>query len=44
MKDTELVALVVIRRHSQGAPGRNYRPLAGKPLFHRIVETFLENE
>jgi len=30
-----------MRHHSQRVPGKNYRPLAGKPLFHHIVETLL---
>jgi CMP-N-acetylneuraminic acid synthetase len=30
-----------MRHHSQRVPGKNYRPLAGKPLFHYIVETLL---
>jgi CMP-N-acetylneuraminic acid synthetase len=34
-----LVALVPMRHHSQRVPGKNYRPLAGKPLFHHILET-----
>lgn len=34
-------ALVPMRHHSQRVPGKNYRPLAGKPLFHHIVETLL---
>ena len=34
-----LVALVPMRHHSQRVPGKNYRPLAGKPLFHHIIET-----
>ena len=37
----KLVALVPMRHHSQRVPGKNYRPLAGKPLFHYIVETLL---
>jgi CMP-N-acetylneuraminic acid synthetase len=35
----KLVALVPMRHHSQRVPGKNYRPLAGKPLFHHIVKT-----
>ena len=38
---TRIVALVPMRHHSQRVPGKNYRPLAGKPLFHHIVETLL---
>ena len=37
----KLVALVPMRHHSQRVPGKNYRPLAGKPLFHHIIETLL---
>ncbi len=36
-----LVALVPMRHHSQRVPGKNYRPLAGKPLFHHIIDTLL---
>ena len=35
----KIVALVPMRHHSQRVPGKNYRPLAGKPLFHHIIET-----
>ncbi len=34
-----IVALVPMRHHSVRVPGKNYRPLAGKPLFHHILET-----
>jgi len=37
----KLVALVPMRHHSQRVPGKNYRLLAGRPLFHHIVETLL---
>jgi CMP-N-acetylneuraminic acid synthetase len=30
-----------MRHHSQRVPGKNYRPLAGKPLFHHMIETLL---
>lgn len=36
-----IVALVPMRHHSQRVPGKNYRLLVGKPLFHHIVETLL---
>jgi CMP-N-acetylneuraminic acid synthetase len=36
-----LVALVPMRHNSQRVPGKNYRILAGKPLFHHILETLL---
>jgi CMP-N-acetylneuraminic acid synthetase len=38
---SNLVALVPMRHHSQRVPGKNYRMLAGKPLFHHIIETLL---
>jgi len=38
---THLAALVPIRHHSQRVPGKNYRPLAGKPLYQHIIETLL---
>lgn len=39
---TKIVALVPMRHHSQRVPGKNYRPLAGKPLFHHIIETLTQ--
>jgi CMP-N-acetylneuraminic acid synthetase len=36
-----LAALVPMRHHSQRVLGKNYRILAGKPLFHHIMETLL---
>jgi CMP-N-acetylneuraminic acid synthetase len=38
---TKITALVPMRHHSQRVPGKNYRPLAGKPLFHHVIETLL---
>lgn len=35
----KLAALVPMRHHSQRVPGKNYRPLGGKPLFQHILET-----
>ena len=37
----KLAALVPMRHHSQRVPGKNYRLLAGKPLFQHIIETLL---
>lgn len=34
-----VVALVPMRHYSERVPGKNYRPLAGKPLFHHILDT-----
>jgi len=36
-----IVALVPMRHHSERVPGKNYRVLAGKPLFHHILDTLL---
>lgn len=36
-----IVALVPMRHHSVRVPGKNYRLLAGKPLFHHILDTLL---
>jgi CMP-N-acetylneuraminic acid synthetase len=30
-----------MRHHSQRVPGKNYRLLAGKPLFHHVIEALL---
>jgi CMP-N-acetylneuraminic acid synthetase len=38
---TTLAALVPMRHHSQRVPGKNYRPLAGKPLYQHILETLM---
>jgi len=36
-----IVALVPMRHHSQRVPGKNYRLLAGKPLYQHIIEKLL---
>jgi CMP-N-acetylneuraminic acid synthetase len=41
MQNIKLAAIVPMRHHSQRVPGKNYRPLAGKPLFHHIIEALL---
>lgn len=38
---TKIVSLVPMRHHSQRVPGKNYRELAGKPLFHHIINHLL---
>lgn len=37
-----VAAIVPMRHSSERVPGKNYRDFAGKPLFHRIVDTLLE--
>jgi CMP-N-acetylneuraminic acid synthetase len=41
MNPLKIVALVPMRHHSVRVSGKNYRPLAGKPLFHYIIEVLL---
>lgn len=36
-----IAALVPMRHHSQRVPGKNYRLLAGKPLFHHVLQSLL---
>ena len=38
---TTIAALVPMRHHSQRVPGKNFRLLAGKPLFHHIIGSLL---
>lgn len=38
----EIVALVPMRHHSQRVPGKNFRPIAGKPLFAHILDQLLQ--
>src|SRR5574338_1203728 len=38
----KLVALVPMRHNSERVPGKNYRLLAGKPLFHHILDALLQ--
>lgn len=37
-----VAAIIPMRHSSERVPGKNYRDFAGKPLFHRIVDTLLE--
>lgn len=39
MAEKNIAALVPMRHHSQRVPGKNYRPLLGKPLFYYILNT-----
>lgn len=38
---SSVAAIVPMRHNSERVPGKNYRPLGGKPLYHHIVETLL---
>lgn len=35
------VAIVPMRHNSERVPGKNYRPLAGIPLYHHVVRTLV---
>ena len=39
MRFLKIVALVPMRHHSQRVPEKNYREMAGKPLYHHILNT-----
>jgi CMP-N-acetylneuraminic acid synthetase len=39
MQILKIVALVPMRHHSQRVPQKNYREMAGKPLYHHILNT-----
>jgi CMP-N-acetylneuraminic acid synthetase len=39
MQILKIVALVPMRHHSQRIPQKNYREMAGKPLYHHILNT-----
>lgn len=39
-----VAALVPMRHDSERVPGKNYRVFAGRPLFHRIIESLLACE
>lgn len=38
---TKIVAIVPMRHNSERVPGKNYRLLDGKPLYHYIIEALL---
>ena len=44
MKFEKIVALVPMRHDSKRVPGKNYRPMCGKPLYAHIIETLLSVE
>jgi CMP-N-acetylneuraminic acid synthetase len=39
MPERKIVALVPMRHHSQRVPGKNYRLIAGKPLYFHIIHS-----
>jgi CMP-N-acetylneuraminic acid synthetase len=41
-EQTRIVAIVPMRHSSERVPGKNYRPFAGKPLFHHVVLNLLD--
>jgi CMP-N-acetylneuraminic acid synthetase len=38
----KIIALVPMRHHSQRVPGKNYRLIAGKPLYQHVIENLLQ--
>lgn len=38
---TRTVAIVPMRHNSERVPGKNYRKLAGRPLYHHVVKTLI---
>lgn len=38
---SSVAAIVPMRHNSERVPGKNYRPLGGKPLYHHVIETLL---
>lgn len=38
----KIVAFVPMRHSSERVPQKNYRPFAGKPLYHHIIQTLLD--
>ena len=42
MPQPVITALVPMRHHSQRVPGKNYRPLAGRPLYQHIIQSLLD--
>lgn len=36
---SQTIAIVPMRHNSERVPGKNYRPLAGIPLYHHVVRT-----
>lgn len=36
---THTIAIVPMRHNSERVPGKNYRPLAGIPLYHHVIRT-----
>jgi len=41
MNGKKIVALIPMRHHSQRVPGKNFRLLAGKPLYYHIISSLL---
>src|SRR5438105_4439177 len=37
----KIAAIVPMRHSSERVPGKNYRPFAGRPLYHHIISSLL---
>ncbi len=44
MKKYKIAAIVPMRHSSERVPGKNYRDFAGKPLYHRVIESLLSTD
>jgi CMP-N-acetylneuraminic acid synthetase len=42
MEAKTITALVPMRHHSQRIPGKNYRVLAGRPLYQHVLSNLLQ--
>jgi len=41
MNKYKIAAIVPMRHNSERVPGKNYRDFAGKPLYHRVLDSLL---
>ncbi len=44
MEIPEIKALIFMKGHSERVPGKNMRPMCGRPLFHWIMDTLDKSE
>ena len=42
--DMSVTAIVPMRHTSERVPGKNYRLLGGRPLYHHVIEALLASE
>ena len=39
--EPKIIALVPMRHESERVPGKNYRPFAGRPLYHHVIRSLM---